>query len=237
MAKRRRCSCWSSTRTSRYLGLAAANISSTLNPSKIVIGGGVSAAETSSWMVCARSLKKLIYKYVNLLNWLATLGKCRYYQCCILVFNKMKWSLARAWGLLFFCLLWYNEDNTGFKGVYDKSRYNFKENIRKIMEAGEQARPKYRMVERPTQVHHGSLYGVWSLKGEFPIWPFVPSRLNQPSKRCSGSTRISQISRPVEDKYNVHYWNDWEVGIVVLLVNAMVLWSKSMTLPIKSSNN
>ena len=29
---------------SRYLGLAAANIGSTLNPSKIVIGGGVSAA-------------------------------------------------------------------------------------------------------------------------------------------------------------------------------------------------
>ena len=38
-----------------------------------------------------------------------------------------------------------------------------KKTFEKIMEEGvwsEQARPKYKDGERPTQVHHGSLYGV-----------------------------------------------------------------------------
>ena len=42
--------------------------------------------------------------------------------------------------------------------------------------------------------------------------PFVPSRLNQPSKEMlwiyqDQSNRLDLL----EDKYNVHYWNDWEV--------------------------
>ena len=69
---KRRCSCFD--RLQELLTLpwtcCCCNIGSTLNPSKIVIGGGVSAAGTSSWMVCARSLKKThSHKCVNLLNW------------------------------------------------------------------------------------------------------------------------------------------------------------------------
>ena len=74
----------------------------------------------------------------------------------------------------------------------------FKEYIRKIMEEGvwsEQARPKDK--DGRTANPSTSRDPLWSLtpsKGEFPSRPFVPSRLNQPSKRCSGSTRISRIA-------------------------------------------
>ena len=118
----------------------------------------------------------------------------------------------------------------------------FKENIRKIMEEGvwsEQARPKYK--DGRTANPSTSREPLWSLisqKASSLSQPFVPSRLNQLSKRCSGSTRISRIAWIfLEDKYNVHYWNDWEVGDSRTIGQRYGAVVKSMTLRIRSSNN
>lgn len=54
---------------SRYLGIACANIGSILNPSTIVIGGGVSAAENSFYKVFKKFTMKIVsHKYAHLLN-------------------------------------------------------------------------------------------------------------------------------------------------------------------------
>ena len=83
-------------------------------------------------------------------------------------------------------------------GYMTKADTIFKENIRKIMEEGvwsEQARPKYKDGRTANSKYITGAFMVFDLaKGEFPLPPFVPSRLNQPSKRCSGSTKISRIA-------------------------------------------
>ena len=54
---------------SRYLGIACANIGSILNPSTIVIGGGVSAVENSFYKVFKKSTTKTpSHKYVHQQN-------------------------------------------------------------------------------------------------------------------------------------------------------------------------
>ena len=74
----------------------------------------------------------------------------------------------------------------------------FKENIRKIMEEGvwsEQARPKYKDGRTANSKYiTGAFMEFDSAKASFLSRPFVPSLLNQLSKRCSGSTRISRIA-------------------------------------------
>ena len=74
----------------------------------------------------------------------------------------------------------------------------FKEYIRKIMEEGvwsEQARPKYKDGRTANPNYITGAFMEFDLsKASFLSRPFVPSRLNQPSKRCSGSTRISRIA-------------------------------------------
>ncbi len=56
---------------SRYLGLAAANIGSTLNPSKRSLSVvGYLLLENSSWMACARSFEEnSFHKVLNLPRW------------------------------------------------------------------------------------------------------------------------------------------------------------------------
>ena len=45
------------------------------------------------------------------------------------------------------------------------------------------------------------------------VFPTAVGPTNQLSRKFSGSTKDQSNSLEVlNDKYNVHYWNDWEVG-------------------------
>ena len=93
----------------------------------------------------------------------------------------------------------------------------FKEYIRKIMEEGvwsEQARPKYKDGRTANSKYITGAFMEFDLaKGEFPITTLRPIAIKSAIKEMlwiyqDQSNRLDVL----EDKYNVHYWNDWEVG-------------------------
>ena len=93
----------------------------------------------------------------------------------------------------------------------------FKEYIRKIMEEGvwsEQARPKYKDGRTANSKYITGTFMEFDLaKGEFPITTLRPIAIKSAIKEMlwiyqDQSNRLDVL----EEKYNVHYWNDWEVG-------------------------
>ena len=93
----------------------------------------------------------------------------------------------------------------------------FKDYIRKIMEEGvwsEQARPKYKDGRTANSKYITGAFMEFDLaKGEFPITTLRPIAIKSAIKEMlwiyqDQSNRLDVL----EDKYNVHYWNDWEVG-------------------------
>ena len=93
----------------------------------------------------------------------------------------------------------------------------FKENIRKIMEEGvwsEQARPKYKDGRTANSKYITEAFMEFDLsKGEFPITTLRPIAIKSAIKEMLWIYQDQSNSLDLlEDKYNVHYWNDWEVG-------------------------
>ena len=93
----------------------------------------------------------------------------------------------------------------------------FKENIRKIMEEGvwsEQARPKYKDGRTANSKYITGAFMEFDLaKGEFPITTLRPIAIKSAIKEMLWIYQDQSNSLdPLEDKYNVHYWNDWEMG-------------------------
>ena len=92
----------------------------------------------------------------------------------------------------------------------------FKENIRKIMEEGvwsEQARPKYKDGRTANSKYITGAFTEFDLaKGEFPITTLRPIAIKSAIKEMLWIYQDQSNSLDLlEDKYNVHYWNDWEV--------------------------
>ena len=92
----------------------------------------------------------------------------------------------------------------------------FKENITKIMEEGvwsEQARPKYKDGTTANSKYITGSFAEYDLsKGEFPITTLRPIAIKSAIKEVLWIYQDQSNSLDVlEDKYNVHYWNDWEV--------------------------
>ena len=93
----------------------------------------------------------------------------------------------------------------------------FKENIRKIMEEGvwsEQARPKYKDGRTANSKYITGAFMEFDLaKGEFPITTLRPIAIKSAIKEMLWIYQDQSNSLDLlEDKYKVHYWNDWEVG-------------------------
>ena len=93
----------------------------------------------------------------------------------------------------------------------------FKESIRKIMEEGvwsEQARPKYKDGRTANSKYITGAFMEFDLaKGEFPITTLRPIAIKSAIKEMLWIYQDQSNSLDVlEEKYNVHYWNDWEVG-------------------------
>ena len=93
----------------------------------------------------------------------------------------------------------------------------FKESIRKIMEEGvwsEQARPKYKDGRTANSKYITGAFMEFDLaKGEFPITTLRPIAIKSAIKEMLWIYQDQSNSLDLlEDKYNVHYWNDWEVG-------------------------
>ena len=93
----------------------------------------------------------------------------------------------------------------------------FKEYIRKIMEEGvwsEQARPKYKDGRTANSKYITGAFTEFDLaKGEFPITTLRPIAIKSAIKEMLWIYQDQSNSLDLlEDKYNVHYWNDWEVG-------------------------
>ena len=93
----------------------------------------------------------------------------------------------------------------------------FKENIRKIMEEGvwsEQARPKYKDGRTANSKYITGAFMEFDLSnGEFPITTLRPIAIKSAIKEMLWIYQDQSNSLDLlEDKYNVHYWNDWEVG-------------------------
>ena len=93
----------------------------------------------------------------------------------------------------------------------------FKENIRKIMEEGvwsEQARPKYKDGRTANSKYITGAFMEFDLaKGEFPITTLRPIAIKSAIKEMLWIYQDQSKSLDLlEDKYKVHYWNDWEVG-------------------------
>ena len=93
----------------------------------------------------------------------------------------------------------------------------FKEYIRKIMEEGvwsEQARPKYKDGTTANSKYITGAFMEFDLaKGEFPITTLRPIAIKSAIKEMLWIYQDQSNSLDIlEDKYNVHYWNDWEVG-------------------------
>ena len=93
----------------------------------------------------------------------------------------------------------------------------FKENIRKIMEEGvwsEQARPKYKDGRTANSKYITGAFMEFDLaKGEFPITTLRPIAIKSAIKEMLWIYQDQSNSLDLlEDKYNVHYWNDWDVG-------------------------
>ena len=93
----------------------------------------------------------------------------------------------------------------------------FKEYIRKIMEEGvwsEQARPKYKDGRTANSKYITGAFMEFDLaKGEFPITTLRPIAIKSAIKEMLWIYQDQSNSLEVlEEKYNVHYWKDWEVG-------------------------
>jgi len=93
----------------------------------------------------------------------------------------------------------------------------FKKNIQKIMEEGvwsEQARPKYKDGTVANSKYVTGAFAEYDLsKGEFPITTLRPIAIKSAIKEMLWIYQDQSNSLDVlDEKYNVHYWNDWEVG-------------------------
>ena len=93
----------------------------------------------------------------------------------------------------------------------------FKENIERILKDGvfsEQARPKYKDGTVANSKYVTGAFAEYNLAaGEFPITTLRPIAIKSAIKEVlwiyqDQSNRLEVLN----DKYNVHYWNDWEVG-------------------------
>ncbi len=92
----------------------------------------------------------------------------------------------------------------------------FKNYIRKILKEGvwsEQARPKYKDGTTANSKYISGVFMEFDLaKGEFPITTLRPIAIKSAIKEMLWIYQDQSNSLDVlEDKYNVHYWNDWEV--------------------------
>ena len=93
----------------------------------------------------------------------------------------------------------------------------FKENIERILNEGvfsEQARPKYKDGTVANSKYITGAFAEYDLsKGEFPIITLRPIAIKSAIKEVLWIYQDQTNSLEVlNDKYNVHYWNDWEVG-------------------------
>ena len=93
----------------------------------------------------------------------------------------------------------------------------FKENIERILKDGvfsEQARPKYKDGTVANSKYVTGAFAEYDLsKGEFPITTLRPIAIKSAIKEVLWIYQDQTNSLEVlNDKYNVHYWNDWEVG-------------------------
>ncbi|MGV3011285.1 thymidylate synthase [Streptococcus thoraltensis] len=92
----------------------------------------------------------------------------------------------------------------------------FKVNIKRILDEGvmsEQARPKYKNGQTANSKYVTGVFAEYDLaKGEFPITTLRPIPIKSAIKELLWIYQDQSNSLNVlEDKYNVHYWNDWEV--------------------------
>ncbi|KXT75110.1 Thymidylate synthase [Streptococcus sp. DD10] len=93
----------------------------------------------------------------------------------------------------------------------------FKEYIQKIMNDGvwsEQARPRYKDGTIANSKYITGAFMEFDLaKGEFPITTLRPIAIKSAIKEMLWIYQDQSNSLDVlEEKYDVHYWNDWEVG-------------------------
>ena len=93
----------------------------------------------------------------------------------------------------------------------------FKENIKKIMEQGvfsENARPRYKDGNVANSKYITGSFAEYDLsKGEFPITTLRPIAIKSAIKEVLWIYQDQSNSLELlNDKYHVHYWNDWEVG-------------------------
>ncbi|KXT88468.1 thymidylate synthase [Streptococcus oralis] len=93
----------------------------------------------------------------------------------------------------------------------------FKENIERILRDGvfsEQARPKYKDGTVANSKYVTGAFAEYDLaKGEFPITTLRPIAIKSAIKEVLWIYQDQSNSLEVlNSKYNVHYWNDWEVG-------------------------
>ena len=93
----------------------------------------------------------------------------------------------------------------------------FKTNIRKIIDEGvwsEQARPRYKDGTVANSKYVTGAFAEYDLsKGEFPIITLRPIAIKSAIKEMLWIYQDQSNSLDLlNDKYNVHYWNDWEVG-------------------------
>lgn len=93
----------------------------------------------------------------------------------------------------------------------------FKENIKKIMEQGvfsENARPRYKNGNVANSKYITGSFTEYDLsKGEFPITTLRPIAIKSAIKEVLWIYQDQSNSLELlNEKYNVHYWNDWEVG-------------------------
>ena len=93
----------------------------------------------------------------------------------------------------------------------------FKENIERILKEGvfsEQARPKYKDGTVANSKYVTGAFAEYDLaKGEFPITTLRPIAIKSAIKEVLWIYQDQSNSLEVlNSKYNVHYWNDWEVG-------------------------
>ena len=93
----------------------------------------------------------------------------------------------------------------------------FKENIRKILEEGvfsENARPRYKDGNVANSKYITGSFAEYDLsKGEFPITTLRPIAIKSAIKEVLWIYQDQSNSLGLlNDKYNVHYWNDWEVS-------------------------
>lgn len=92
----------------------------------------------------------------------------------------------------------------------------FKDNISKILNEGvwsEQARPKYKDGTTANSKYITGSFAEYDLsKGEFPITTLRPIAIKSAIKEVLWIYQDQSNSLDIlEDKYNVHYWNEWEV--------------------------